>query len=89
MQPIASNRCERSCGTMVSSVPASILAGRISYVRRLGGWKRVYAISLLVVAAVIASPAQTFTTLGSFDVANGAAPSGSLVQGFDGSLYGT
>ena len=38
----------------------------------------------------IASPAQTFTTLVNFDGYNGAEPAYmSLVQGLDGSLYGT
>jgi uncharacterized repeat protein (TIGR03803 family) len=40
-------------------------------------------------AMVIASPAQTFTTLAEFNLANGARPYGALVQGLDGNLYGT
>jgi uncharacterized repeat protein (TIGR03803 family) len=40
-------------------------------------------------AAVIASPAQTFTTLPGFDGMNSARPPASLVQGFDGNFYGT
>ena len=35
------------------------------------------------------APAQTFTTLASFNLNNGAQPSGSLVQGADGNFYGT
>jgi uncharacterized repeat protein (TIGR03803 family) len=43
-----------------------------------------------VVAAAIAMPAQTLTTLAEFDGANGAFPYyGSLVQGSNGSYYGT
>ncbi len=40
---------------------------------------------------VVASPAQTFTTLASFDQADGAGPATgmSLIQGLDGNLYGT
>jgi uncharacterized repeat protein (TIGR02543 family) len=45
---------------------------------------------VLCAGAVIASPAQTLTTLTSFNGANGANPDlMSLVQGSDGSLYGT
>ena len=41
------------------------------------------------VAMVMASPGQTLTTLATFNGANGARPYGALVQGLDGSLYGT
>lgn len=34
-------------------------------------------------------PAQTFTTLHSFDLNDGDAPAGALVQATNGSLYGT
>jgi uncharacterized repeat protein (TIGR03803 family) len=44
---------------------------------------------LLFLAAAIALPAQTLTTLVSFDGPNGAQPYyGSLIQGADGNLYG-
>jgi uncharacterized repeat protein (TIGR03803 family) len=54
---------------------------------KLGGWRSTCA-SLLLGAATIA-PAQTFNTLASFDQRNGANPTDSLVQGTDGSFYGT
>jgi uncharacterized repeat protein (TIGR03803 family) len=45
---------------------------------------------LFYAVTVIALPAQTFTTLASFDGADGAnPPSISLVQGLDGNFYGT
>lgn len=41
------------------------------------------------IAAAIASPAQTFTTLASFDGTNGVFPYAGLVQGPNGNFYGT
>lgn len=41
------------------------------------------------VSAAIASPAQTYTTLVSFDGTNGASPYAGLVQGINGNFYGT
>jgi uncharacterized repeat protein (TIGR03803 family) len=52
-------------------------------------WKIACAALLLCVAAAIPSPAQTYTTLFSFDVTDGSQPYSSLVQGLDGNLYGT
>jgi len=56
-------------------------------------WKRACALILFCVAPAIVSPAQTLTTLVSFDGTNGALPfysgSGSLVQTTNGDLYGT
>lgn len=46
-------------------------------------------IAAFCLATAIGSPAQTFTTLLSFDGKNGNGPSGSLVQGTDGNFYGT
>jgi hypothetical protein len=51
--------------------------------------KRACAVLALCAAAAIALPAQTFTTLHMFDAADGWYPSGGLVQGTDGNLYGT
>jgi len=56
---------------------------------KLNGWKKACALLSLCAATAIGSSAQTFTTLLSFDYTNGAYPSGSLIQGFNGNLYGT
>lgn len=56
---------------------------------KLNVWEKVCALLMLCLAMSIGSTAQTFTTLFSFDYANGEYPSGSLVQGFNGNLYGT
>jgi uncharacterized repeat protein (TIGR03803 family) len=56
----------------------------------LNAWKMVSAILVLFAATAIAAPAQTFTTLVSFDGTNGTHPdSMTLMQGVDGNLYGT
>jgi uncharacterized repeat protein (TIGR03803 family) len=44
---------------------------------------------LLCLATAFVAQGQTFTTLVDFDDNNGDGPSGSLVQGLDGNLYGT
>jgi len=49
--------------------------------------KRACFISVLCLAAALGSPAQTFTTLQSFDGTDGEDPNG-LVQGADGNFYG-
>jgi uncharacterized repeat protein (TIGR03803 family) len=47
------------------------------------------AVFLVCIAAAITSPAQTFTTLFTFDGGkDGSLPYGALVQGVDGDLYG-
>jgi len=52
--------------------------------------QRCVTISVLIAACGCAAPAQTFTTLFSFDGLDGALPGyGSLVQGLNGDLYGT
>ena len=51
--------------------------------------KRASALFLLCAVMAISARARTFTTLVNFNGANGTDPNGSLVQGFDGNLYGT
>ena len=51
------------------------------------GWKTLCALFLFCAAAIAAS-AQTFTTLASFEGADGIQPV-AVVQGTDGNLYGT
>jgi uncharacterized repeat protein (TIGR03803 family) len=57
---------------------------------RLSAWKMAGAALLLCAATVIAASAQTFETLVNFDGSDGSNPFYmSLVQGADGSFYGT
>ena len=53
------------------------------------GWKTACLIFALWSATGIASQAQTFTTLHTFMLTDGAFPDGALVQGLDGDFYGT
>lgn len=62
--------------------------GRV-FPSEMSGWKNVCAVFLFYAATAIGSSAQTFTTLANFDPPNGSYPSGALIQGFDGNLYGT
>jgi uncharacterized repeat protein (TIGR03803 family) len=56
---------------------------------KLNAWKMVCAVCAFCFATVINNSAQTFTSLASFDQANGASPDSSLVQGPNGKFYGT
>ncbi|SPE42639.1 3-carboxymuconate cyclase (fragment) [Candidatus Sulfotelmatobacter sp. SbA7] len=56
---------------------------------RLSAWKMTGIVLLLCAATAIAAPAQTFTTLLTFDGSNGNDSESSLVQGVDGAFYGT
>jgi uncharacterized repeat protein (TIGR03803 family) len=47
------------------------------------------AVLLFWAGAAVALPAQTFTSLLSFDGTNGAQPEAALVQGTDENFYGT
>ena len=51
--------------------------------------KRPCALFVLCAATMIATPAQTFTTLFTFDYTDGLAPIAGLVQATNGDFYGT
>ena len=56
---------------------------------KLYGWKQACFVFVLCAAMAISLSAQTLTTLESFSGLNGNNPYGGLVEGSDGSLYGT
>lgn len=53
-----------------------------------GAWEKAFAVLLLCAVTAIAAPAQTFTTLFSFNYSDGDGPTAPLSQGTDGNLYG-
>jgi uncharacterized repeat protein (TIGR03803 family) len=56
---------------------------------RLSFGRRAFAVLALRATMALALSAQTFTTLHTFDYADGDYPAGALIQGADGNLYGT
>ena len=55
---------------------------------RLNSWKQIVLFFIMCAAMSVMVHAQTFTSVHSFDLSDGAYP-GPLVQGTDGRLYGT
>lgn len=53
------------------------------------GYRGAWGCVFLYLATVVASPAQTLTTLHSFNGSDGSQPYGPLIQASDGNLYGT
>jgi uncharacterized repeat protein (TIGR03803 family) len=51
-------------------------------------FEKIVCIAAFCIATAVASSAQTFTSLASFDLTNGAYPEGNLSQGTDGNFYG-
>jgi uncharacterized repeat protein (TIGR03803 family) len=58
--------------------------------KRSAALRTAVAFAAITLGLAVCAPAQTFTTLASFDAGNGSDPQyGSLVQGTDGNYYGT
>jgi len=66
-----------------------VLALFAATLSKLNWGKRAYAVFVLGATAAMALPAQTLTTLYSFDGTDGFAPQGALVQATNGDFYGT
>jgi uncharacterized repeat protein (TIGR03803 family) len=56
---------------------------------KLSFWRKADIILLLCAATAIAAPAQTFTSLHSFNNTDGGSPTAALIEGNDGNIYGT
>jgi uncharacterized repeat protein (TIGR03803 family) len=56
---------------------------------KLRWWRTISLVAVICAFAVIGSPAETFTTLLSFNGTDGQYPDGTLVQGLNGNFYGT
>ena len=75
-------------GSQTRTNSVSALLRLVRFGGTVKGFSKTACIILVFFAMVIASRAQTFKPLVSFDDSNGAGPQ-SLVQGTDGSFYGT
>jgi len=65
------------------------IEGRQEGLTNMRMWGNTATVALLLCGATVApASAQVFTTMASFDGANGASPLAALVQGTDGNLYG-
>jgi uncharacterized repeat protein (TIGR03803 family) len=60
-----------------------------NYFEKLSWRNRAYAVFVLCASTAMTLPAQTFTSLFSFESTNGEAPLPALIQGANGDLYGT
>jgi len=80
--PDRRGRFQMDCGQLQRS-------GKPPRILQASWWTRAYGALLLCAATAIALPAQTFTTLASFEGTNGANPKGPLVQGADGNFWAT